>query len=252
MGSEYLLTSGANKLTEHERDRHNLRRFELVVSAIGRMAIAKTAVTCLFARVRLLGSANAPHSLTHRNLPGDVAMMSSIVRRAVVALAMAPTLLARPLAAQNSQVALTDGGRRFLSPGMQGFELRRKSALGQFITDSTLRASSGVRLSHLIVQHMPSIRFPINGFAEEYPVSSRVCGGGVGCATPRCYVRIYLDGTLVFNGSPGLRNAEGVDLSHLRPEDFSGIEYYASMGGLPAQFTGTNPDCGTLLFWSRE
>jgi hypothetical protein len=181
-------------------------------------------------------------------------MMSSIaaVRRATFVFAFAPALLARPLAAQNSQVSLVDNSRHFLSPGMQGFELRRKSALGQFITDSALRAASGLRLSHLLVQRMPSIRFPINGLAEEYAVSARVCGGGLACSSPRCYVRVVIDGMLVFDGTPGMRDVEGVDLSRLRTEDFSGIEYYASVGGLPAQFSGPNTDCGTLLFWSRE
>lgn len=156
------------------------------------------------------------------------------------------------MGAQNSQVSLTDAGRHFLSPGMQGFERRRKTALGQFITDSALRAASGVRLSHLLVQRMPSIRFPVNGLAEEYAVSARVCGGGLACSSPRCYVRVFIDGTLIFDGTPRMRDAEGIDLSRLRTEDFSGIEYYASVGGLPAQFTGPNTDCGTLLFWSRE
>jgi len=62
----------------------------------------------------------------------------------------------------------------------------------------------------------------------------------------------FTDGTPVFDGSTQQRNAQGVSLSTFRPEDLSGIEYYAGPSGVPARYTGMNADCGTLLFWTRE
>jgi len=109
-----------------------------------------------------------------------------------------------------------------------------------------------MRLANLLEQHIPSIMFGSNNLNGEFPISTRVCGGGLACAAPRCYVRVFMDGTLTFDGSPRLRDLEGVDVSHLRTQDFSGIEYYSSAAGLPAQYAGQNTDCGTLLLWSRE
>jgi hypothetical protein len=63
---------------------------------------------------------------------------------------------------------------------------------------------------------------------------------------------MYLDGMLVFDGTPEQRNAQGIELSTFKPDDLSGIEYYAGPAGLPARYAGFNSDCGTLLFWSRE
>lgn len=175
--------------------------------------------------------------------------LSTLVRRTAVALSLV-SLCARVGTAQNSQVSLADAGHKFLSPLMQGFEDRRKAGIGQFITDSALRAASGSRLSQLLVQHMPGMVIGNGGSFGEYPISSRVCSG-MSCSTPRCYVRMYIDGMLVFDGTPQQRNAQGIDLSTFKPNDLSGIEYYAGPSGLPARFAGFNSDCGTLLFWSR-
>ena len=179
-----------------------------------------------------------------------MSLPTALVRRIVVALSFV-SLSARAGTAQNSQVSLAEASHKFLSPGMQGFEDRRKAGIGQFITDSTLRAASGSRLSQLLVVHMPGIVIGNGGSYGEFPISSRVCNG-MSCSTPRCYVRMYIDGMLVFDGSPQQRNAQGIELSTFKPNDLSGIEYYAGPAGLPARFAGMNSDCGTLLFWSRE
>jgi hypothetical protein len=173
----------------------------------------------------------------------------SLVRRTAVALSLV-SLCAGSGGAQNSQVSLAEASHKVLSPAMQGFEDRQKAGIGQFISDSALRAASGSRLSQLLVQHMPGIVISNAGSYGEFPISSRVCSG-MSCGTPRCYVRMYLDGMLVFDGTPEQRNAQGIELSTFKPNDLSGIEYYAGPSGLPARFAGFNSDCGTLLFWSR-
>jgi hypothetical protein len=177
-------------------------------------------------------------------------LSTTLVRRAAIVLSLVG-LRAHPGAAQNAQVSLADASAKVLSPQMQGFEFRRKAGIGQFITDSTLRASSQSRLSQLLVTHVLGIGIAHGGSYGDFPVSSRVCSGN-SCSAPKCYVRMYLDGTLVFDGSPQQRNAQGVDLSTFHPNDLSGIEYYAGPSGLPARFSGNNADCGTLLFWSRD
>jgi len=174
-----------------------------------------------------------------------MSLSTTLVRRTAVAFSLV-SLWAHAGAAQNSQVSLADASHRFVSPAMQGFETRRKAGIGQFITDSALRAASGSRLSQLLLQHMPGIVVTNAGSFGEFPISSRVCSG-MSCSTPRCYVRIYFDGTLAFDGTPQQRNARGVDLATFKPDDLSGIEYYAGPSGLPARFAGFNSDCGTLL-----
>ena len=212
-------------------------------------------MTYFSARLRLEGSSGASGTFTHTpRFDGGPAAMTSLiglVRRAAVAGAIACVSVAPALAAQTSQMSVVDE-HRYLSPGMQGFERRREAGFGHFITDSMLRAAEGARLANLLEQHIPSLILGSNPVAGEFPISSRICAGGLSCSTPRCYVRVYLDGTLMFDGTPGMRDMAGVDVSHLRTQDYSGIEYYSGAGGLPAQYTGPNADCGTLMFWSRE
>jgi hypothetical protein len=179
-----------------------------------------------------------------------MSLSTTLVRRTAVALSVV-SLWAHAGTAQNSQVSLAEANHRFVSPGMQGFEARRKTGIGQFITDSTLRAASGSRLSQLLVMHRPGIVIGNGGSYGELPISSRVCSG-ISCNTPRCYVRMYIDGMLAFDGTNEQRNSHGIELSTFKPEDLSGIEYYAGPSGLPARFAGMNSDCGTLLFWSRD
>ena len=177
-------------------------------------------------------------------------LSTALVRSTAVALSLV-SLWASAGAAQNSQVSLADASHKFVSPGLQGFEARRTAGIGQFISDSVLRAASGSRLSQLLVQHMPGIVIGNGGSYGDYPISSRVCSG-MSCSAPRCYVRMYIDGMLVFDGTNEQRNSHGIELSTFKPDDLSGIEYYAGPSGLPARFAGLNSDCGTLLFWSRE
>jgi hypothetical protein len=209
-------------------------------------------MTRLSARLRLQGSAGAAGPFTHTPQFRHIAMTSlaTFVRRAVVGGALISAVLAPVVAAQSTQAVVADA-HRFVSPVMQGFEVRSHSGFGHFITDSTLRATSDTRLSNVLEQHIPGIVFGSGNVAGEFPISTRACAG-VACGAPRCYVRVYVDGTLTFDGTPGMRDVEGVDVSHLRTQDFSGIEYYSSMSGLPARYGGQNSDCGTLLLWSRE
>jgi hypothetical protein len=174
----------------------------------------------------------------------------AVVYRALVTATVVPVLFARPLAAQNSQIAVADAGH--LSIGMQGFERRRLAGYGAFIADSALRAAPGARLATVLEQHIPGLNYGPGAVAGEFPLSSRICSGGPACASPRCYVRIFIDGMRLYDGTTAMRDVEGVDVSHLRTDDFSGVEYYAGAAGLPVQYTGVNSECGTLLLWSRE
>jgi hypothetical protein len=39
----------------------------------------------------------------------------------------------------------------------------------------------------------------------------------------------------MFDGTPQMRDLQGIDVSDLQPQECSGIEYHASTAGLPAQ-----------------
>lgn len=171
---------------------------------------------------------------------------------ALVSLAAPIISVARPVAAQSSRLVVADGGRVFATPNMRAFEERRAAGFGHFVSDSVLRAAAGKRLSHVLMANVPSLFFGAGGSGAEFLISSRVCGAGISCSSPRCYVRVFIDGAETFDGTTSMRDLTGVDISHMRPEDFSGIEYYSGAAGLPAKYVGQNADCGTLLMWSRE
>jgi hypothetical protein len=180
-----------------------------------------------------------------RTTPADPTMNAptTVARCILTTLAIATS--SSTSRAQDSGIA----GRSF-SSALQGFEARRLRGVGKFISDSALRDANGVRLSQLLVQRA-GITLGPGRFGGEFPVSSRMCRGDR-CSEPRCYIRVFTDGVLVFDGTPDRRDAQGFDTLRLRTEDFSGIEYYSGAAGIPPAFGGANTDCGTLLFWSRE
>ena len=152
---------------------------------------------------------------------------------------------------------------RFISPGLRGFDERKKEGLGHFIDDSILRKYDSYRLSDIILQRVPGVVFtPSRGTAlylssgrKQFP--GRVLSGSNSSAY-QCWVSLYIDGALVYNYGMEGRSPAGVapplrpDFSRINVADYAGVEFYAGGSTFPPWISPTNNDCGVLLLWSRE
>lgn len=144
------------------------------------------------------------------------------------------------------------------SPKMMGFEQRRTSGFGHFITREEL-----ARLDHSVVSN---VLRRANVRLVPRPVT---CGGGYAVATarggssslesypcsrlggdrvpPACYAPIYLDGVPMWG--PGWGPPPNVD--EFKPVDLEGVEVYRSWVEAPLQFQQFRSPCGVVLFWTR-
>lgn len=138
-----------------------------------------------------------------------------------------------------------------------GFEERRASGDGVFITDSTLRASEGGSLGLVLERNRTGIRFErING--RNIALGTR--GGG---SSGRCHMAVWVNGMLMYapdtDANSGAstrrrgaaRRAPTVDLDAYSLSSLAAIEVYRATE-IPAQFRTTGVACGAILLWSKS
>jgi hypothetical protein len=150
------------------------------------------------------------------------------------------------------------GERKYISPGLNAFEERRKAGFGYFVEDSVIRKNEDRQLSS-ILRRMPALNImPYLGSA--FVGSTRAMGSGRSAkAIPGdarspsgCWSTVFLDGVVVYTILQGQRSAPAPDFNSFDPKDLAGIEYYPGNASLPAQYNATEYGCGTLLLWTRE
>lgn len=159
-------------------------------------------------------------------------------------------------------VVVKDSARHWISPGLQGFEERRKLGFGHFIPDSILRKEDGRTLAHTLFAHLPGVVLSPGpaGSAAYYLATARECQSpnlrnpkpDPACTRPGCFVRIFQDGVMTYDGDPTKVVAMSIDLAHMTTSEWGAIEFYADGATAPVQYNSTGSDCGTLLLWTRE
>lgn len=123
------------------------------------------------------------------------------------------------------------------------FETRRSLGTGRILTESELTAAANSDLGRLIAQRFPGL-LTMSGQAGQgtYLFSSRGETGLKG-TIHRCPIQVYRDG--IRSGAP----QEPTDLSDLKPQSLSGVEFYNETS-IPAQYRSGNR-CGVLLLWTK-
>ncbi|HEY4216064.1 MAG TPA: carboxypeptidase-like regulatory domain-containing protein [Gemmatimonadaceae bacterium] len=163
-------------------------------------------------------------------------------------------LTALPVSLDTSRtVAATN--RPALPAGLDEMEGRRKMHMGGFfVTDSALRANDERKLTYFLamaprIEEVLSttgsgIFIAVPGPAPGYTTDGTFPGG-------RCYVNIYLNGSVFWAGPPGPFNPPP-DFNAMWAREYSGVEYYASESSIPTQYNATRWGCGVLLLWTRR
>jgi hypothetical protein len=154
-------------------------------------------------------------------------------------------ILLRPIATRLPTVVTKDSAPRWVSPGLQAFEERRKSGSpGYFITDAELRKNETKAMTYM-VRRLPGMQVNCpRGLSMQmscYAYSSRQKSkyaflGGT------CLMDVYVDGIISTDNN----------LELLRVSEFAGVEFYPGGASMPVQYNKTGSSCGVLLFWSRE
>ena len=117
---------------------------------------------------------------------------------------------------------------------LQGFEIRRRSGRGQYLTDEEIRASGAANVADA-ARNMRGVTLD--------------CGGTLygGCrirmlsAPARCLPVYWVDGQLDNEFGP---------LTPIR--DVVAMELYTGPAELPGEFAGSNAACGVVALWTRS
>jgi len=165
----------------------------------------------------------------------------------------------KPIATQLDPVhTQAAAATKYRSPALNQFEERRLSGKGgYFISDSVFRTNEPERLTD-VIGRIPGLQ-KIPDRAAVYIASSRSSGDGglvfqsanKKPATTHCYVTVYIDGVLRWQG-PASQTNPPFDLNTIQVSDLAGAEFYAGGASLPVQFNATGTSCGVLLLWTRE
>jgi len=125
-----------------------------------------------------------------------------------------------------------------VSPFLKEFEERRRQGMGQYITDSELRAALGSPLEDILTSKLRGVMVRRGLDGSFIPYSAR----GVNSLQGACSISVYWNGVRI----SGIRSAT-VDI----PASFvGGIEFY-NPGTAPAQYQDSGSDCGVLLLWPK-
>jgi hypothetical protein len=133
---------------------------------------------------------------------------------------------------------------RYISPGLHGFEERRRAGLGgQFVDDATLRKLDGDSMSNVLR------RFHGATVSGGRFVSTRTGSRGPAVTSRRtdenCSVAVYEN---------GIKRASltSIDFNKMRVDDYAGVEFYAGTETYPVWITPMDNEGGVLLLWTRE
>ncbi|HWH53640.1 MAG TPA: carboxypeptidase-like regulatory domain-containing protein [Gemmatimonadaceae bacterium] len=166
---------------------------------------------------------------------------------------------------QLDTVHTTSRQRKYISPGLQGFEERRLSGQGgYFISDSVLRANDYKTLASVIESRVPGTQLTASPLGYGALASTRKSCRGLAmnaCTTPNCFSSVYLDGALVFY--PGQMDVKDPvtkrpivsppDMYKINVSDLGGVEFYSGGASAPVgMHSSTDEGCGTLWLWTRE
>ncbi|HEX3866406.1 MAG TPA: carboxypeptidase-like regulatory domain-containing protein [Gemmatimonadaceae bacterium] len=125
---------------------------------------------------------------------------------------------------------------------MQEFEQRRRTGVGEFMTEAEIHERNSVFATELFRKFLAIDVSPSRTTAntEYYALSAREGGNPqVGA----CPMPVYLD-------QVPLPTPFNLDLLP-SPNDLAGIEVYSGAATLPPQFNGFNHGCGVVLVWTK-
>lgn len=127
---------------------------------------------------------------------------------------------------------------------MQGFDQRRATGMGNFLTREQIEKRNASSMSDLF-RTMPAVRLVRTsmGMGVRF-ASSMTTTTTRGRGSALCVPMMWIDG----------QKAPGMEVDDLRTGDIEGIELYRGPSVTPPQFsTGSgNVQCGTIVVWTRH
>jgi hypothetical protein len=125
-------------------------------------------------------------------------------------------------------------------PKLEGFMRRMRSVPGRFLTREDVESYSPPNLSRALTRVGMRVVYQDDGTQELH--FGRLMDVADKCPAPLVFVDYILVG--------GIEDVYDYD-QLLGIEDVAGIEAYAGLAQIPAEFNRTGSGCGVLLIWTR-
>ena len=152
--------------------------------------------------------------------------------------------------------------RREIILQRRGFYHRQKTGFGKFIDREKIERQAPSEMSDLFsgMAGVDLYNDPYNQLEKFVVLRSgrfttpevRDAGDGEAPAATdtyqRCFPRVYVDGIVAHRGGDEPARLD----TFVDPMMVAGVEVYASVSGLPVEYQGIGPFCGTILIWTRR
>ena len=157
-------------------------------------------------------------------------------RRAVDVIDSAPSVRTALATFQSVLDTMKVSADRTVNTNLIGFQERRRSGVGRFLTPSDVAARMPMATSELF-RSVPGLFLD-----RTMDIDEKIMMRGI--FEERCEPAVYLNGGWL-NGVTAME----ID-GYVRPADIAGIEVYAA-GQVPAQFQPGLTGCGSIVFWTK-
>lgn len=138
---------------------------------------------------------------------------------------------------------------------LRGFERRRTSGVGHFLTAANLALERSrpmgdvlVRLPGVfVVQSSTAACLATTRGAQSFQNSAAGWCGNKAVGGHYCPAAVFLDGVAVYGG----HSEEIFNLNGLRADQVAGVEFYSGPATMPREFSAPRGTCGVLVIWTK-
>lgn len=139
---------------------------------------------------------------------------------------------------------------------LSGFERRRTSGVGHFLTAANLASERyrpmGDVLTRLpgvfVVQSSTAACLATTRGAQSFQNSAAGWCGNKAVGGHYCPAAVFLDGVSVYGGY----SEEIFNLNALRADQVAGVEFYSGPATMPREFSAPRGTCGVLVIWTKS
>lgn len=139
---------------------------------------------------------------------------------------------------------------------LRGFELRRTSGVGHFLTAKDLAPERSKLMGDVLVRLPGTYMVRSSGSAcltttrgaQSFSNSATgYCGNGQ-IGGHYCPVAVFIDGFPLYSGHD---SEEQFNLNGIRADEVAAVEFYSGAGTIPREFGAPRGTCGVLVIWMK-
>ena len=139
---------------------------------------------------------------------------------------------------------------------LRGFELRRTSGVGHFLTAKDLTPERSRLMGDVLVRLPGTYMVRSSGSAcltttrgvQSFTNSATGYCGNLQTGGQYCPVAVFMDGSPLYSGHD---SEEQFNLNGIRADEVAAVEFYSGASTIPREFAAPRGTCGVLVIWMK-